>query len=214
MLVRLDAWTDFTCPFCFLATLTLDRLQQENQVDLHWRSYQLRSSNASPMPAEMHTMIQKEHVRVTELARTQNALTLHPGPIGIDTRAAHLANKFADAHHRGNQFHLAAMQAYWLHARSLEDTGVLQEIAEQVGLDRTALLEALTDRSFAALVDADLMQAATREITGVPAVVFNGKYILAGAQPYGVFKRLLDQVREQARETEFRHSQRRAQAGD
>ena len=45
-------------------------------------------------------------------------------------------------------------------------------------------------------------------------MVFNGKYILAGAQPYAVFKRLLDQVREQAREAEYRHSQRRAQAGD
>jgi predicted DsbA family dithiol-disulfide isomerase len=58
------------------------------------------------------------------------------------------------------------------------------------------------------------MQAANREITGVPAVVFAGKYILAGSQPYAVFKRLLDQVRDQAREAEFRHSQRRAQAGD
>jgi predicted DsbA family dithiol-disulfide isomerase len=106
------------------------------------------------------------------------------------------------------------MNAYWLQARSLEDTQVLQDIAEQVGLDRASLLEALEDRSFGALVDADLMQATNREISGVPAVVFNGKYILAGAQPYAVFKRLLDQVSEQAREAEFRHSHRRAQAGD
>ena len=212
MLVRLDAWTDFTCPFCFLATLTLDRLHQDAQVDLHWRSYQLRSS--SPMPADMRTMIEKEHVRVVEIARTQHGLALRPGPIGISTRPAHIATKFAGSRQRAHQFHLAAMNAYWLQARSLEDTQVLQDIAEQVGLDRVTLLEALEDRSFAALVDADLMQATNREISGVPAVVFNGKYILAGAQPYAVFKRLLDQVCEQAREAEFRHSHRRAQAGD
>ena len=214
MLVRLDAWTDFTCPFCFLATLTLDRLYQETQVDLHWRAYQLRPSSAQPMTAEMRTAIEKEHVRVGEIARTQNGLLLHPGPIGIGTRDAHIATKFAESHDRGNQFHLAAMKAYWLEGRSLEDKKILQEIAESAGLDRAGLLEALENRSFAALVDADLMQAANREISGVPAVVFASKYILAGAQPYAVFKRLLDQVREQAREAEYRHSQRRAQAGD
>ncbi len=49
MIVRLDAWTDFTCPFCFLATLTLDRIHQETQVELHWRAYQLRPSGAGPL---------------------------------------------------------------------------------------------------------------------------------------------------------------------
>ena len=213
MLIRLDAWTDFTCPFCFLATLTLDRLRQETQVELHWRAYQLLA-NSGPVPAETRTMIEKEHVRVAEIARTQNGLTLRPGPIGIRTRDAHIANKFAAAHNKGHEFHLAAMKAYWLEAQSLADKQVLQDIAEQVALDRGSLLHALEDRSFGALVDADLMQASNREISGVPAVVFNGKYILAGAQPYAVFKRLLDQVREQAREAEFRHSHRRAQAGD
>ena len=119
MLVRLDAWTDFTCPFCFLATLTLDRLYQENQVDLHWRAYQLRPS-AEPMIAVMRTAIEKEHVRVGEIARAQYGLLLRPGPIGIGTRDAHIATKFAESHDRGNQFHLAAMKAYWLEGRSLE----------------------------------------------------------------------------------------------
>lgn len=214
MLVRLDAWTDFTCPFCFLASLTLDRLRQENQVDLRWRSYLLRSSNPEPLHPDTRLLIQKEHARVTEIARTQHGVAVRPGPIGINTRPAHLATKFASMRDLGDQFHFAAMKAYWLESRALDDKQVLQDIAEQVGLDRTAVLDALDDRSVAALVDADLMQASNREITGVPAVVFNGKYILAGAQPYIVFKRLLDQVREQAREAEARHAQRRAQAGD
>jgi predicted DsbA family dithiol-disulfide isomerase len=214
MSVRLDAWTDFTCPFCFLATLTLDRLHQENQVDLHWRAYQLRPPSASAIPLDVRTAIEKEHVRLAEVARAQHGITVHPGPIGIPTRDAHLATKFAASQNKENEFHLAAMKAYWLESRSLADKQVLQDIAGEVGLDRAQLLQALDDRSFAAQLDADLMQAANREITGVPAVVFAGKYILAGAQPYAVFKRLLDQVRDQAREAEFRHSQRRAQAGD
>jgi predicted DsbA family dithiol-disulfide isomerase len=214
MLVRLDAWTDFACPFCFLATLTLDRLQQENPTEIHWRSYQLRPSIAQAMPADMRAMIEKEHVRVSEIARSQHGLAIHPGPIGISTRAAHIATKFAGSQDKGNEFHLAAMKAYWLEGRSLDDTGVLQDVAGQVGLERAGLLESLENRSYIASVDADLMQASAREIRGVPAVVFAGKYILAGAQLYSVYKKVLDQVREQAREAEFRHAQRHAQAGD
>lgn len=213
MLIRVDAWTDFTCPFCFLATLTLDRLEQETHVEIRWRSYQLRPKGQS-VSSESRSMIEKEHVRLAENARTQYGLTVHPGPIGISTRDAHLVGKLADSQGKGSQFHLAAMKAYWLEGQSLEGKQVLQNIGEQVGLDRNAVLEALSDRTFAALVDADLMQASNREIQGVPAVVFAGKYILAGAQPYTVFKRVLDQVREQARVAEDRHAQRRAQAGD
>jgi len=213
MTVRLDAWTDYTCPFCFLATLSLERLQQDTQAELHWRAFLLRPAQA-PLAPEVHAMVEKEHVRVKELARSQHGLALNPGPIGIGTREAHLVTKYAASHYRGNEFHFAAMKAYWLEGRSLEDQSVLQDIAEQVGLNREGVLEALENRSLAAAVDADRMQAANREISGVPAVVFNSKYILAGAQPYAVFKRLHDQVRDQAREAELRHTQRRAQAGD
>ena len=197
----------------FLATLTLDRLHHDAPCELHWRAYQLHRGGGA-LPAETRTAIEKEHVRLAEIVRSQHGLSLRPGPIGINTRAAHTATKFAASQNKEDQFHLAAMKAYWLEACSLDDEQVLLDLAAQVGLDPAALLPALEDRSFAALVDADLMQASNREITGVPAVVFIGKYILAGAQPYAVFKRLLDQVREQAREAEFRHAQRRAQAGD
>ena len=92
MLVRLDAWTDFTCPFCFLATLTLDRLHHDAQCELHWRAYQLHRGGG-PLPAETRTAIEKEHVRLAEIVRSQHGLTLRPGPIGINTRAAHTATR-------------------------------------------------------------------------------------------------------------------------
>ena len=214
MTVRLDAWTDYTCPFCFLATLALERLQQDTQAELHWRAFLLRPSAAEPMLPEARSAVEKEHARVIEIARSQHGLKLHPGPIGINTREAHVAAKYAASHHRGNEFHFAAMKAYWLEGRSLQDREVLGNLAEQVGLQGDGLLQVLEDRSFIAAVDADRMQAVSREISGVPAVVFNGKYILAGAQPYPVFKRLHDQVRDQAREAALRHAERRAQAGD
>ena len=214
MPVRLDAWIDFTCPFCFLATLTLERLHQETPVELRWRSYQLRRTGAAPLSPEARSVIEKECVRAAEIARSQHGITLRPGPIGISTRAAHIAAKFAGSYRKADQFHFAAMKAYWLEGRSLEDQKVLQEIAEQVELDRAGLLRSLDDPSFVSAVDADLAQAASREISGVPAVIFDGKYIVAGAQPYSAFKKVLEQVRAQAREAEFRYAQRHAQAGD
>jgi|GEM_PF-3349542 len=40
--VRIDAWTDFVCPFCFLVTCTLEKLQKEGDLVIHWHAFLLR----------------------------------------------------------------------------------------------------------------------------------------------------------------------------
>ncbi len=59
---------------------------------------------------------------------------------------------------------------------------VLLDVAEEQGLDRAAAAEALDDERIAATVRAEERLAWDNNVTGVPAMVLDGKFMVPGAQ--------------------------------
>jgi predicted DsbA family dithiol-disulfide isomerase len=64
-------------------------------------------------------------------------------------------------------------------------------------LDETAFLAALDDPRYEQQVEADVEQAYQYGLTGVPALIFNHKYLVSGAQPYEVLTRVIDKVQSE-----------------
>lgn len=131
------------------------------------------------------------------MAREQYGLTVNAGPFGIDSRPALIAEKYAESQGKGEAFHKAVMDAYWQHARSIDDMSVLKECAESVGLDTTHVIEALSDPAFDAEVEEDVELAHAYRLNGVPALIFADKYLVSGAQPYDVLKRVIERVQQE-----------------
>ena len=102
--------------------------------------------------------------------------------------------KYAEAQGVGPAYHDAVMRAYWLEAQSIEDLDVLAGIAVAIGLDRDGFLAALDDEEVEQTVLNDIAWAHTNGINGVPALVFQGKYLVSGAQPYDVLTKIVEQV--------------------
>src|SRR5271156_527756 len=192
MCVRIDAGTDFSCPYCFLATLTLNKLRKETDMEVHWMSFELQPPGAPPMPPEERMMAAEERKRARELARAQFGIELIPGPIGIGMRNAHLAFKYADAHGSGDAFHFAAMRAYWMEGRSIDDKEVLKDIARSVGLKMAGLATAWSDLQFAEAIDFDRQQAELRGIRAVPTLIFSNEHVVSGAQPYEAIRKIAE----------------------
>ena len=63
-----------------------------------------------------------------------------------------------------------------------------------VGLDRDEVLAALAAGTYAADVEADIAQARTYGISGVPFFVLDGQYGVSGAQPADVLREVLDKA--------------------
>lgn len=122
---------------------------------------------------------------------------MNPGPFGMDSRPAHIGMKVATAHGRGAEFHDRVMRAYWQQARAIDDPAVLAAIAADTGLEAGAFTAGLADPAYERQVDEDIDQAAAYGLTGVPALIFAGKYLVSGAQPVDVLRRVVDKVREE-----------------
>jgi predicted DsbA family dithiol-disulfide isomerase len=194
MRIPVDVWSDFVCPWCYLAATSLERLGEEGKIALHWRAYELRPAGAPPLPAAYKERILSARPRLYAIAREQYGIEMDPGPFGINSRAAHIGAKYAESRGKGQPYHMAVFRAYWQHAQLIDSREVLGKIAQEIGLEVEPFLTSLDDRWLEAEVLADEEEAMAHGITGVPAMVFLRKYLISGAQPYSVLKEVAEKL--------------------
>ncbi|GAC1408414.1 MAG: DsbA family oxidoreductase [Ktedonobacteraceae bacterium] len=175
----------------------MEKLQQHYDVAISWRSFELRPSGSPPISPQKLAQIDATRPRFEQMARDQYGLEVHSGPFGIDSRLALIADKYAESQGTGEAFHKAVMNAYWQEARSIDELNVLKEIAENVGLNVEQFEIALKDPYFDAEVSADVELAHEYGLNGVPALIFGNKYLVSGAQPYDMLKRVVEKVQEE-----------------
>jgi predicted DsbA family dithiol-disulfide isomerase len=121
-------------------------------------------------------------------------LQINEGPFGIDSRPALIGAKYAEAQGVGPAYHARVLRAYWEEAVNLEDLAALKQLAADAGLDPQAFETALADEQYDNEVTRDIMTAYQSGINGVPALLFDGKYFVSGAQPYDVLAGVVDQI--------------------
>ena len=146
------------------------------------------------MPPEYLARIKAGRPQLLKIARENYGLELNPGPHGISSREALIGAKFAEAQGKGPQYHAATLRAYWQRANDIGDRVILGMIAQSIGLAEAEFLAALDDPLYDQQVEADVEQAYQYGLNGVPALIFNHKYLVSGAQPYEVLTRVVEKI--------------------
>jgi len=172
----------------------LEKLTFHYPVSIDWRSYELRPAGGPPISPEYRAQILAARPQMKAMARERYGLEINEGPFGINSRPSLIGAKFAEAEGQGAAYHAAVFRAYWQEAQDISETAVLANIAATIGLPAAAYLAALEDETYQQHVAADIQQAFAFGISAVPALVFNRKYLVSGAQPY----EMLAQVTEKA----------------
>jgi len=175
----------------------LEQLKANYDVTTSWRSFELRPPGSPPIPEAYRQRIEQMRPQLEQIAHERYGLTLRAGPFGINSRPALIGAKFAEAQGVGEAYHDAVFRAYWQEARDIGDTAVLTEIAAAVGLDPVAFQAALDDPRWLTAVTDDVHQAQALGLNAVPAIIFAGKYLVSGAQPYPTLVRVLAQVEDE-----------------
>ena len=88
----------------------------------------------------------------------------------------------------------ALFRVHFTEGRNLTDAGVLTAAAESAGLDRAEAGEVLTSGRYVEAVRKEQALWRSRGINAVPAVVVEGKYLISGGQPAGVFEEALRKI--------------------
>jgi predicted DsbA family dithiol-disulfide isomerase len=176
----------------------LERLKQSHGVEVVWHSFELRPKGSPPVPPEYLARIKAGRPRLLQIARDNYGLELNPGPHGISSRDALIGAKYAEAQGKGPEYHATMLRAYWQRANDISERVILGMIAQSIGLNESEFLAALDDPQYDQQVEADVEQAYQYGLNGVPALIFNHKYLVSGAQPYEVLVRVVEKIQSES----------------
>jgi predicted DsbA family dithiol-disulfide isomerase len=214
--LHIDFVSDIVCPWCVVGLggleAALDTLKAEGiTAEVHFQPFELNPQ----MPPEGENIVEHigrkygstpEQSAANRAMITQRAAEAWPGfamRMGPDSRIwntfdAHRLLHWAgtvgapkDAQNAQRALKAALFTAHFTEGRTMTDAGVLAEAAAAAGLDRAKAVEVLADDLYAAEVRAAEALWVSRGINGVPAVVVEGKWLISGGQPAGVFEEAL-----------------------
>lgn len=190
--VRITAWSDYVCPFCYLEEPVLDRIREEfgERVEVDWRAFELRPDpvpTLDPDGAYLHDIWGRA---VYPMAR-ERGMTLRLPPVQPRSRRALEAAEFAREQGRFDAMHTALFRAFFEEGRDLNDPEVLREVGAGVGLDPEELRRALDEGRYTSKVLADERLAHELGVTAVPTLLvgradapLERAEAVSGAQPY------------------------------
>ena len=215
--LTIDIYSDVMCPWCIIGYSQLQKglamLEGEVEAGVRWLPFELNPD----MPAEGEDW--RDHVKrkygrsPEESGANRERLAQFGDRAGYDFRwhgageepstriwntfAAHKLLKWTLVEHGAeaqNRLKLALFDAHFQQRRNMSDAQVLVDIAAAQGLDAAGARAALEDEVLGAIVRQEEAQAFDMNISGVPAMVVQGKFLIPGAQEPEVYANALRRV--------------------
>ncbi|RZV33537.1 MAG: DsbA family oxidoreductase [Sphingomonadaceae bacterium] len=217
--LTIDIWSDVMCPWCAIGygqlQKALGELEGEIDAEVRWHAFELNPD----MPEngeEQSAHLQRKYRRSAEegaAVRAQMQSIARNAGVSLDyqgvdeappammwnTFAAHCLLTWTREEHgpaKQTKLKLALFEAHFNQRRKFSSRDVLLDVAQSVGLDREGALAGLSDPELAARVRAEEQQAFGLNITGVPAMVVEGKFMIPGAQAPETYVNALRRVAE------------------
>lgn len=206
-IVDIDIVSDVMCPWCIVGFRQLEQALALTGVGarLRWHPFELNPG----MPAGGQNL--SEHIQAkygtspeqSEQARAQLvalgetlgiAFRFSPDSKIVNTFAAHQLLDFALSQGKQHPLKLALFKAHFTDARDVSDPEVLIAIATEVGLDPADARRVLESGALADSVREKEAFWTNHGISGVPSMVFAGKYLVTGAQGAQTYADLLRRV--------------------
>ncbi|SHE97317.1 Predicted dithiol-disulfide isomerase, DsbA family [Ruegeria intermedia] len=202
--LQIDIVSDVVCPWCIVGFLQLDQaLTREGvQARLRWHPFELNPAMGPEGQNLREHIIEKYGTTVEQSQQARAQLTALGADLGfafnftdesriVNTFAAHQLLDWAEEQGRQHPLKLALFTAYFTDQRDVSDTEVLVDAARAVGLDGDAARAALASGAHAGPVRQKQQFWTSHGISGVPAMVFGGKYLLTGAQGPDTYAQVL-----------------------
>ena len=213
--MQIEVWSDVVCPWCYIGKrrfeTALARFDGAAEVEITWRAFQLnpeqprgvRTTHDEHLAAKLGAPIEQVKVmneRVTALAAAEGLAYDFEHYQVINTFDAHRVAHLGKAHGVGDAIQERLLRGQLVEGEVLDDPDTLARLGADVGLPADDVRDVLATDRFAAEVEADLREARSLGIGGVPFFVLDRRYGISGAQPAELFLQALETTRRDAAE--------------
>lgn len=209
--IRIDFVSDVACPWCAVGLsslqLALARLGDAVDAELITHPFEL-NPHMGEEGEDLVEHIGKKYGRTPQQVREAQAeLRQRGADVGFtfgtreriyNTFDAHRLMHWAGLNGKQVQLKQALLQAYHGEGKATSSHDVLVEAAQSVGLDAVEARSVLEAGTYANEVRAEEEQYQAMGIHSVPAIIFNNRYLLTGAQPVEAFESAIRQILAEA----------------
>ena len=210
--LRIDIVSDVVCPWCIIGLKQVEKalvlVDRDIAAETYWHPFEL-NPNMPPEGEDTAEHIARKYGSTPEQSRANRQRLSDIG------NSAGFAFNYGDGMRIYNTFNahklltifgsergwraqtalkMALFTAYFQDRRDVSDIDVLCDIAEAQGMDRAAAAAWINDAALTATVRAEMAYWTDQNITGVPAIIFDQKFMVPGAQSADVFADVINKV--------------------
>lgn len=175
--------------------MRIDRLQKEYEIQIRWTAFPLHPET----PEDGLTLEQLFAGRNIDIAKARDRLRQVARELGLplgertrtyNSRLAQELAKWAESKGKGDEFHKAVFEAYFIAGKNIGKIDELALLAQSLGLRDEEARQVLMSRTFKEAVDTDWSRCHALGITAVPTFVIDHQGVV-GFQPYETLEQLL-----------------------
>jgi len=205
-------WSDVVCPWCYLGKRRFEHalalFDHRDEIRVVHRSFQLDPSRPRHQTANRREMLKSKYQLSEQQLRDMDARMEHLAEVeGLEYHLidAGLTGNTLDAHQllqlgKAREIQDAVIErlyrAYFTEQRSVFDRDSLVTLAVEAGLDQAEARDVLERDAYVEAVTADVLEARSLGVSGVPFFVLGGRYVVSGAQATDVFTEALTKAWE------------------
>ena len=207
--LKVDLVSDVVCPWCIIGYKRLEKAMQMFKdvvtFDLHWHPFELNPAMPEGGENLREHLAKKYGTTLEGSIAARKRLTDLGAEVGFtfnyydemrmyNTFKAHQLLHWAKEHGKQTELHMQLFSAYFSEQKAVDDIQVLLESVTQVGLRSHEAREVLDSGLYANDVKNIEAEWMRRGVQAVPAVIFNEKYLISGAQSVDVFKARIEEL--------------------
>ena len=176
--------------------MRIDRLHKEYEIQIRWIAFPLHPDTPEDgltleeLFAGRNIDINKARERLREVAR-ELGLPLGERKKTYNSRLAQELAKWAESKGKGDAFHKAVFEAYFIGGKNIGKVDELILLSKSLGLPDEEARQVLELRTYKEAVDSDWSRCHTLGITAVPTFVIDHQGVV-GFQSYEVLEQLLE----------------------
>ncbi|WP_370630087.1 DsbA family oxidoreductase [Fictibacillus sp. 18YEL24] len=174
-------------------------------VEVTYRCFELDPTMERDVNENIYEKLSKKYGMSIDAAKanTQNVIQMAKESgleyhmdtmILTNTFDAHRLTMYAKKEGKMQEMTERILYAFFTESKHIGNHETLADLAEDVGLNREAVLQMLSSDEMADEVRADEETAKAYGVTGVPFYLIDKKYALTGAQPTDVFVQALNKI--------------------
>lgn len=205
--ITVDIVSDVVCPWCIIGYKKLEKAMQQFEgkarFELAWHAFELNPS-MPPEGQDISEHMAQKYGATPEQSKANRERLRNAGSeldfefsYGdkmrmVNTFDAHRLLHWAGETGKQTALKLALFKAHFADGKDVSDHDTLVSVAASVGLDEKRARDLLSTNLFAEEVRATEAEWQDRFITGVPAFIFNKKFMVPGAQETDVFANIIE----------------------